>query len=162
MEQERTIDSTARELIASRLRAQASSTAPERVAVLSEVDFINDGRSTFLDASLRTLSDLQGPVVWIAGARMTGTGSAPVQELLRKRVSAIVLFGRDGDARATELREVVQEVYLTEDVRTATFLARELATEGTTVVFSPACPSGDGFANYEERAAEFKRAVRDL
>ncbi len=42
------------------------------------------------------------------------------------------------------------------------FLAHELARSGDVVLFSPACPSGEGFANYEERGHAFKRMVRDL
>jgi UDP-N-acetylmuramoylalanine--D-glutamate ligase len=53
-------------------------------------------------------------------------------------------------------------VYFAEELRTAVFLARELAKPGEAVLFSPACPSGNGFANYEERGVEFKRAVKDL
>jgi UDP-N-acetylmuramoylalanine--D-glutamate ligase len=53
-------------------------------------------------------------------------------------------------------------VFLADDVRMAVFLARELAKAGELVLFSPACPSGNGFANYEERGAEYRRAVRDL
>jgi UDP-N-acetylmuramoylalanine--D-glutamate ligase len=77
--------------------------------------------------------------------------------LLQERVSAVVLFGPQGDVQADGL-----EVVHAGDLRTAVFVARELAVDGDAVLFSPACPSGNGFANYEERGAEFKRAVRDL
>jgi UDP-N-acetylmuramoylalanine--D-glutamate ligase len=134
----------------------------ELVATLGEVDFINDSRSTFLDATLRTMSELQRPLVWIAGAQAADIGAAHVQDFLKRRVVAVVFFGKADEARVEALRAVIEDVYMTGDVRTATFLARELATEGKAVLFSPACPSGDGFANYEERGMEFKRAVKDL
>jgi UDP-N-acetylmuramoylalanine--D-glutamate ligase len=60
------------------------------------------------------------------------------------------------------VRSFTDQLFHAEEVRTAVFLAHELAREGQVVLFSPACPSGEGFANYEERGAEFKRAVRDL
>ena len=56
----------------------------------------------------------------------------------------------------------VEHLSVTDELRTAVFLANELVAPDGTVLFSPACPSGNGFANYEERGAEFKRAVRDL
>ncbi|MBK6368794.1 MAG: hypothetical protein IPF64_02935 [Flavobacteriales bacterium] len=56
----------------------------------------------------------------------------------------------------------MEHLYVTDELRTAVFLANELVAPDGTVLFSPACPSGNGFANYEERGAEFKRAVRDL
>jgi UDP-N-acetylmuramoylalanine--D-glutamate ligase len=82
-----------------------------------------------------------------------------VQDLLAERVSALVLFGVQPD----HVKEADHDkVFVADNVRMAVFLARELARAGDVVLFSPACPSGNGFANYEERGAEFKRAVRDL
>lgn len=158
------IGDIARRLVEQRAAAlqHVAATEPERVAMIGEVEYLNDSRSTFLDATLQSLAGTQGDVVWIAGASMAPTGAAHVQDLLRRRVASVVVFGADALQRVEELAAVVPHVYATGDVRTATFLARELAVEGTTVLFSPACPSGEGFANYEERAAEFKRAVRDL
>lgn len=154
------------DLLQARGRAlEALRTAPhalELVATIGDVDIVNDSRSTFIDATLRSMSALQSPIVWIAGAQVAGTSAQHVQDFLRRRVVAVVFFGRVEDHLLDELRSVIGEVYSAEEVRTATFLARELAGEGKTILFSPGCPSGDGFANYEERGAEFKRAVRDL
>ncbi|MFT3884888.1 MAG: hypothetical protein QM724_05495 [Flavobacteriales bacterium] len=134
----------------------------EHVANVSGVDYINDSRATFLDASLRSMADLGRKVVWIAGSLPSDIAQAHVRDFLKEHVVALVLFGKEKGLGITALEPFTEHVYFAEEVRTATFLARELAREGETVLFSPACPSGDGFANYEERGAEFKRAVRDL
>jgi UDP-N-acetylmuramoylalanine--D-glutamate ligase len=131
----------------------------EPVASIEDVLYINDSRSTFLDASLGSFASLDQRVVWISGAWSDDMAEGHIQELLRERVSAIVLFGLP-----TELADQLDrgDVFVAESVRMAVFVARELAKPGEVVLFSPACPSGNGFANYEERGAEFKRAVRDL
>jgi len=135
--------------------------APHSLELVTELDgvtYINDSRATFLDAALASLAQMERRTIWIAGAWGDDMGEGHVRELVQERVSAVVLFG--------PLDEVQQQgdvqVLHAGDLRTAVFVARELALNGEAVLFSPACPSGNGFANYEERGAEFKRAVRDL
>ncbi len=131
----------------------------EPVASVKDVLYINDSRATFLDATLESLGSLDQRVVWIVGTWNDEMGEGHVQELLGERVSAVVLFGKH-DVHPGPGTE--GSVFLADDVRMSVFLAHELAKAGEVVLFSPACPSGNGFANYEERGAEFKRAVRDL
>ncbi len=134
----------------------------EHVATVRGVDYINDSRSTFLDATLQAMAAIDKPIVWIAGSLAADIGQGHILEFLRERVAALVLFGRAGERGIESLKPFTEHMYTAEELRTAVFVARELAREGEVVLFSPACPSGDGFANYEERGAEFKRAVRDL
>ncbi len=122
----------------------------EPVATVNDVLYINDSRATFL-------ASLDSRVVWICGAWSDDMGEGHVQELLADQVSSVVLFG----VQPENIKEQ-NRVFAADSVRMAVFLARELAEAGDVVLFSPACPSGNGFANYEERGAEFKRAVRDL
>ena len=131
----------------------------EAVGNVADVLYVNDSRATFLDATLESLGAMERRVVWIVGTWSADMATDHVQELLRERVSAVVLYGSLVDGGEESLPE---HIYRTEDVRTAAFMARELVVAGDAVLFSPACPSGNGFANYEERGAEFKRAVRDL
>lgn len=134
----------------------------EHVATRNGVEFINDSRATFLDASLESLAQMPGKVVWIVGDVCNEMDEGHVQDLLTTKVSAMVLFGGAVDGVAKEGSAPVEHLYVTDELRTAVFLANELVRPGESVLFSPACPSGNGFANYEERGAEFKRAVRDL
>ena len=142
-------------------RAALSGHGPHRlepVATVNDVLYINDSKATFLDATLESLASVENRVVWIVGAWPDDMAQGHVQQLLKERVSSVVLYGPAID-RAEGLPK---HVFQAEELRTAVFVAHELAKPGEVVLFSPACPSGNGFANYEERGAEFKRAVRDL
>lgn len=146
---------------ARRAALAGQATGPHRlepVAFLDDVLYINDSRSTFLDASLGSFASLDRRVVWIVGTWSDDMTEGHVQELLRERVSAVILFGPQQVASDVDGVRLFQA----DNVRVAVFLARELAEAGDVVLFSPACPSGNGFANYEERGTEFRRAVRDL
>ncbi|MEO8589722.1 MAG: cyanophycin synthetase [Flavobacteriales bacterium] len=143
-------------------RAALSAHGPHRlepVATVNDVLYINDSKATFLDAALESLASIENRVVWIVGTWSDDMADGHVQELLKQRVSALVLYTPPLDAVSASLPE---HVYQAEELRTAVFVAHELAKPGEVVLFSPACPSGNGFANYEERGAEFKRAVKDL
>jgi UDP-N-acetylmuramoylalanine--D-glutamate ligase len=157
---------TAARLVGARQRSlESAASGPHRmeyVATDRGVEYINDSKSTFLDSTLEAIAAMEKPVVWIAGALDSAIGKGNVQEFLKQHVAALVLFGK-GSRAIEALQPFTQHVYFAEELRTAVFVAREIARSGEVVLFSPACPSGnDGFANYEERGAEFKRAVKDL
>lgn len=144
---------------------EAKASGPHRmeyVATVKGVEYINDSKSTFLDSTLEAIGAMEKPVVWIAAGLDDGIAKGNVQQFLKDHVAALVLYGRG--ARSIEaLQPFTQHVYFAEELRTAVFVAHELSRSGELVLFSPASPSGaDGFANYEERGAEFKRSVKDL
>lgn len=134
----------------------------EHVTTLDGVDYINDSRSTFLDATLRSMAAVDRPVVWIAGNLPADIAQGRIQEFLHERVVALVLFGTSAGLGIEALKPFTEHMYTAGELRTAVFVARELARPGEVVLFSPACPSSGAFANYEERGAEFRRAVKDL
>lgn len=134
----------------------------ELVGCINGVDYLNDSKSTFLDASLRTLSTLDRPVVWIIGTQLTLPEQDWFKEIVNKHVKSVVLFGQNGARAMERARGIFRFPYHMEDLRTAVFLAREVAEQDNVVLFSPACMSSPDFANYEERGAAFKKAVRDL
>lgn len=132
------------------------------VATVAGVDYVDDSRSTFLDATLLSVIDLGMPLVWVADASMVDALDQRMMDFMKEHVDGLVFFGKADDAQVDALNAELGHVYNTDDLRTAVFAARELAVPGGKVLFSPACPSGNGTANHEERAAEFKRAVTDL
>ncbi|MBS1567824.1 MAG: hypothetical protein JST45_00125 [Bacteroidetes bacterium] len=132
------------------------------VAVVGGVEYIDDSRSTFLDASLCAILDLGKPLVWIIDGSMAKALDQRMLEFMREHVDGTVFFGPADAAAVDALDAAIGGVYAAGDLRTAVFAARELACLGAKVLFSPACPSGNGTANHAERAVEFKRAVLDL
>ncbi len=135
----------------------------ELVARIEDVAYINDSKATFLDATLGSLSQVKDRVIWICGPLTSDLGQGYVQQLLEDRVDSVIVFGTSAEDNETSMFKPFKgSLYFAQELRTAVFLARELAKAGQAVLFSPACPSGNCFANYEERGVEFKRAVRDL
>lgn len=153
-------------LIAARKQAleglQAGPHSVELVGCLNGVDYLNDSKSTFLDASLRTISTLEKPVVWMFGTSLNLPEQDWFKDIMKRHVKAAVVFGKNGDRALERARAVFRFPYHMDDVRTATFLAREVAEQSDIVLFSPGCMSAPDFANFEERGSAFKQAVRDL
>lgn len=153
-------------LVEARARALGElRSAPHRMEFVGSargVEYINDSRATFLDAALHSLATIGRPVLWIAGDLPEGLLDPAVLDFLRDRVRALILCTPTSSDVPEGLREALGEAFLADDLRTAVFLAHELAASGDVVLFSPACPSGGGFANYEERGHAFKRTVLEL
>ncbi len=131
----------------------------EAVCSLNDVLFVNDSRATFLDAALESLGALDRSAVWIVGAWSEEMSDEQVQALLTERVRSVVLFGPLVEGSEDTLPP---HIYRTDGLQAAVLCASQLAQAGDVVLFSPACPSGNGHANYEERGVEFKRAVKAL
>jgi UDP-N-acetylmuramoylalanine--D-glutamate ligase len=132
------------------------------VLVTGGVHYFDDSGSTFMDATLLAIADLGKPLVWITDAAMVASWGANLPDFLKEHVDATVIYGAIEEERLKAVDATVGNIYSAGDLRTAVFAARELAVEGGNVLFSPACPAENGFANHAERAAEFKRAVKDL
>jgi len=135
---------------------------PETIATVNGVDYVNDGGSTHLDATLRSMADIDKPIIWIAGNLSGGIGQGHVREFLRERIVALVLYGKAGERGIESLTPFTEHMYTAEELRTAVFVARELARTGEAVLFSPACPCGTTHTDQEARGTEFKQAVQDL
>ncbi len=141
---------------------QAATHSLELVGTVNGVDYINDSKSTHLDATLQAMANIDKPIVWIAGNLAADISQWHIQDFLRERVAALVLYGKAGERGIEALKPFTEHMYTAEELRTAVFVARELARECEVVLFSPACPCNGSHANYEERGVEFKNAVRDL
>ena len=137
---------------------------PHRCEFVRDVDgvtWINDSKSTNLDALARALQGQTGGVILIAGGKNKGFGFAPVAALVKERVRSAVLIGemRDSIARdwaaATCCRTAVS-------LEEAVSSAHELSRPGDTVLFSPGTSSFDMFRSYEERGDLFKQLTHHI
>ncbi|OGX40152.1 MAG: UDP-N-acetylmuramoylalanine--D-glutamate ligase [Omnitrophica WOR_2 bacterium RIFCSPHIGHO2_02_FULL_68_15] len=133
----------------------------ERVADWRGITFINDSKSTTVEAGLRALECCPGKAVLIAGGKDKGSDFTVLRRPAGRMVRAAVLIGADAPRLASALEPVVpvrRAGTLCEAVQTAV----RLAQPGDWVLLSPMCTSFDMFQDFEDRGAQFTDAVRAL
>ncbi|MDX9751988.1 MAG: UDP-N-acetylmuramoyl-L-alanine--D-glutamate ligase [Flavobacteriales bacterium] len=134
----------------------------EHVAMVHDVEFINDSKATNINATWYALECMDKPVVWVAGGQDKGNDYGQLMELVRHKVKAIVCLGADN----ARLRKAFDPLGLpmaeARSAEDAVRAAHALAEAGDVVLLSPACASFDLFTNYEDRGRRFKTAVKAL
>jgi UDP-N-acetylmuramoylalanine--D-glutamate ligase len=131
----------------------------EFVRELDGVTWINDSKSTNLDALAQALRGQTGGVVLIAGGKNKGFDFAPVAGLVAECVREAVLIGEMREAIAADWSVLSHPVVSLEE---AVSLAHRLSRWGDTVLFSPGTSSFDMFRSYEERGDLFKNLTHQL
>ncbi|MDR1489304.1 MAG: UDP-N-acetylmuramoyl-L-alanine--D-glutamate ligase [Desulfovibrio sp.] len=135
-----------------------------RLENLGEKDgvlYINDSKSTTVDALRAALESFDAPVFLLAGGRFKGGDLQSLLPLLREKVKAVALFGESREVFASAF---ASEVPLTWDPELPGALARlrEQARPGAVILLSPATASYDLYRNYKERGDHFRRLVQDM
>jgi UDP-N-acetylmuramoylalanine--D-glutamate ligase len=136
----------------------------EPVMSVGGVLYINDSKATNVDAAWYALECQSKPVVWIVGGTDKGNDYAPLKNLVREKVKAIVCLGVDNRKFHEAFEEIVGAGKI-KDVTSATDAVKTaagFAKEGDVVLLSPCCASFDLFKCYEDRGEQFKEAVRNL
>jgi UDP-N-acetylmuramoylalanine--D-glutamate ligase len=130
----------------------------EPVAEINGVLFVNDSKSTNLDALARAVQGQNRPLVLIAGGKDKGFDYAPLADLAREKVRHAVLIGQMRERIARDWSGV--PCTLADSLPHAVELARQVVPPGGVVLLSPGTSSFDMFRSYEERGEVFKEAVR--
>ncbi len=143
---------------------RACAPPPHRCEFVREaggVTWINDSKSTNLDALEQALRGQAGGVVLIAGGKNKGFDFAPAARLVRERVHDAVLIGELRESIARDWAEATR-CHPVETLQAAVAKAAELARPGDTVLFSPGTSSFDMFRSYEERGDFFKQLTHHI
>ena len=133
----------------------------ELVRKLDGVDYVNDSKATNVDAAYYALRSYNRPIVWIAGGRSDNNDYEFLYDIVEKNVKAIVAIGEARGEIFTNFC-TIKRCYLEDTLEDAVRRAREIATPGDVVLFSPACKSFDMFKNFEHRGKVFKEIVNRL
>lgn len=142
-----------------------------RIAHVADVDgvaYVDDSKATNTHAAAASLASYES-IVWLAGGLAKGATFDELVAGSAKRLKGVVLFGADRALIREALARHAPEVPVVDLDRTDTGAmlqavreARELASEGDTVLLAPACASMDMFTNYNQRGDAFAEAVRGL
>ena len=136
----------------------------EPVLSIRDVMYINDSKATNVDSAWYALECQTRPVVWVVGGTDKGDDYAPLMDLVREKVKAIVCLGVDNSKIHAAFEDIVgaENMVDTLSAEEAVQVSSRLASEGDVVLLSPCCASFDLFENYEDRGRKFKNAVRKL
>ncbi len=132
----------------------------ELVRVLKGVGWYEDSKATNVGSVEKALASFTA-ITLIAGGKDKGGSYLPLAELVKERVSHMILIGEAKERMAAELG-CFTDTSLAGSLEEAVAMADRLTEPGGVVLFSPACSSFDMFRDYEERAERFKSLVRGL
>ena len=134
----------------------------EKVLSVGGVLYVNDSKATNVNSTWYALESVKTPIVLILGGTDKGNDYAPLFDLVREKVKAIVCMGVDNKKIHDSFRDIVPVIVDTRSATECVNKCAELAAPGDTVLLSPCCASFDLFKNYEDRGRQFKEAVRNL
>ncbi|GIJ94666.1 UDP-N-acetylmuramoylalanine--D-glutamate ligase [Capnocytophaga stomatis] len=134
----------------------------EEVKTVEGVTYINDSKATNVNSVFFALDTMKTPVVWIVGGVDKGNDYSPLLPYVHEKVKAIVCLGKDNRVILNSFGNIVEQMVETQSMADAVAFAKRFASNGDTVLLSPACASFDLFKNYEDRGDEFKKEVEKL
>ncbi len=134
----------------------------EYVLKVHGIEFINDSKATNVNSTWYALESTAKNIIWIAGGVDKGNDYSMLEDLVRKKVKAIICLGKDNEKIHKFFDATIETIIDVQSASEAVKTAYYLASKGDSVLLSPACASFDLFDNYEDRGNQFKQAVREL
>jgi UDP-N-acetylmuramoylalanine--D-glutamate ligase len=134
----------------------------EFVAKIHGIEFINDSKATNVNSTWYALESMEKPIVWIVGGVDKGNDYSTLFEMVKQKVTAIICLGKDNEKLKKTFSGMVGEIVEVSSATEAVAQAYRLAKKDQVVLLSPACASFDLFENFEDRGAQFKKAVKAL
>jgi len=133
----------------------------EFVRNIQGVDFINDSKSTTVEAGRWALERAVKPTVMICGGLDKHLDYAPLKSLVAEKVKHMIAIGQARDIMNNTFSDVVAVDTFT-SFEEAVKAAAAIAHTGDCVLLSPMCASFDMFKDYEHRGQVFKEIVNSL
>lgn len=133
----------------------------EWVRNIDGVDFINDSKSTTIEATIWALSNINRPIIMISGGREKGYDFSTIKQQVGKKVKKLILIGEARQKIKTSLEGATQ-ILEAETLKDSINLARNSAQSGDSILFSPMCKSFDMFVDFEDRGRKFKEIVKNI
>ena len=131
----------------------------EKFAEIDGVNYINDSKATNVNATYFALESMETPVIWIVGGVDKGNYYSEIEELVKKKVKAIICLGLNNEKIIKFFQESKELIFDTSNIEDCVKIAKNIAQKGDSVLLSPCCASFDLFNNYEDRGKKFKAEV---
>ena len=141
----------------------------EPCGTLHGVRFYNDSKATNVDAVLKALTafSVDDGVIILLGGRDKGTDLSELVADCYAKCKAVICYGESKErfleafssgASEADLQKLHEAVGMADALEKAA----RLASDGDSVLLSPACASFDEFNSFEHRGETFKKLVAEL
>ncbi len=140
----------------------------EFVREIDGVKWYNDSIGTSPTRTIAGLNSFDEKIVLIAGGYDKHLDYTPIGKPILDNVSKLILMGDTAEKIYNSVAQEMQvqnksiPIYRCATLQEVVNKAREVATSGEVVLFSPASASFDLFKNFEERGEKFKDLVRAI
>ena len=134
----------------------------EYVDTVGGVRYVNDSKATNVNSTWYALESMTTPTVLILGGKDKGNDYTEIDELVGRKVKAIVCMGKDNAKLLAHFGGKMAHISDTHSIEEAVRECARLAEPGDTVLLSPCCASFDLFKSYEDRGEQFKTTVHNL
>jgi len=139
----------------------------EFVRTFNGADWYNDSIATTPERTIAAINSFEEPIVLLLGGRDKNLPWDKLAQLIRRRVSRVVIFGEAGDLIAEALgpKSLVRRcvrLYAAPPCRKPSKSQHNQAESGDVVLLSPGCTSYDAFKDFEERGQAFRQWVNEL
>jgi len=133
------------------------------VAVINDVRFVNDSKSTSAAATIAALGNYEdGKVILILTGRGKNESYDVLVEKIKRKAKHVLLFGEIAPLMSSLLKASGVPCSIVSNMEEAVIEAFRIASRGDVVLLSPAAASFDLYRNYEERGEHFVRVVQSL
>ncbi|HOP66057.1 MAG TPA: UDP-N-acetylmuramoyl-L-alanine--D-glutamate ligase [Bacilli bacterium] len=133
----------------------------EYVKTLDGVAFYNDSKATNIKATQIALSAFQKPTILLLGGQERTQSFYDLKDYL-KYTKLVIAYGECKARIKKEIEDLGLKVILTDDLKEAVKIAKEVSEDGDIVLLSPASASWDQYDSFEIRGQEFKDIVSRL
>lgn len=137
---------------------------PHRIQFVRQyagVNYFDDSKGTNIDAVMKAVASIEGPIILIAGGVHKGASYVPWIPLFRGKVRRIYAIGQAAPVIQQELGQCIP-VEVVASLEWAIKGAARQAFQGESVLLSPGCASFDMFRDYTQRGEEFQKIVWGL
>lgn len=130
----------------------------QRVRSFNGVEYYDDSKGTNVDAVIRAVRAMKGPVILIAGGVDKGASYTCWKEPFSGKIKRIFAIGRAAGKIRDEL-SLFFNVEIVDSLEDAVQKSQACSIPGDNVLLSPGCSSFDMFRDYAHRGNEFQRFV---
>lgn len=134
----------------------------ELVNELNGVEYINDSKSTTLNATLYSLKCLERPMIWLLTCMDHQKDLSMLLPLVENKVKSILYVGNSDESFIEEFIQEVDLIQQCESMDEMLLESQKLAEEGDAVIFSPACSASETYIDFKQRGGAFREAVNKL